>query len=222
MKQIVNKITLAAAVAAMLFTTACNDDDTNVLPSKSSAAVVNIPFFVETETGELPSDASSLLYETRESNPVFAPDGTHVTWGDFSKVVGEINTQCTYEGTKLTMNLSGLIPNGVYTIWNVTVSPPGFDPSEADMNISGIGAAGNGEGEDNVLIASANGTGSITLLSPGGDLSMFGNIEPCSIADEYEWHVVGTYHIDGKTYGRDLGPDGTVAEQFGFIFKQDQ
>ena len=30
------------------------------------------------------------------------------------------------------------------------------------------------------------------------------------------------YHIDSQTYGPDLGPDGTVVEQFGFIFRAKQ
>ena len=59
----------------------------------------------------------------------------------------------------------------------------------------------------------------LSSVSPGQQLSMFGEIGHCGLTDEFEWHVVGTYHIDGKTYGPDLGPDGTVAEQFGFIFR---
>ena len=39
------------------------------------------------------------------------------------------------------------------------------------------------------------------------------------LTDNFEWHLVGAYHIDGRVYGPDLGPDGTVAEQFGFIHR---
>ena len=180
-----------------------------------------LPIFVETDARELPSAPDDELYEARLHQPVLAPDGSHVTWSEYSAVSGSIEVECTSEGTLISLDVTGLIPNGVYTIWNVTVKEPGFNPQVADMNITGIGAAGKGDGSDNVFTADADGNGAITLTSGGGDLSMFGDIEPCSLTGEYEWHVVGTYHIDGQTYGPDLGPDGTVAEQFGFIFRQD-
>ncbi len=89
------------------------------------------------------------------------------------------------------------------------------------FNITGIGAAGKGDGSDNTFVAGPDGTAEITTISPGGALSMFGEIGNCGLTDQFEWHVVAAYHIDGKTYGADLGPDGTVVEQFGFIFTRD-
>jgi hypothetical protein len=49
---------------------------------------------------------------------------------------------------------------------------------------------------------------------------MQGSIGACALTDEFEWHVVGAYHIDGQSHGPSLGPDGTAVEQFGFIFKR--
>lgn len=40
--------------------------------------------------------------------------------------------------------------------------------------------------------------------------------------EEFEWHLVGLYHIDSKTYGPVRGPEGTHAEQFAFIFKDEE
>lgn len=214
LKSLFSLVLIVAALAS------CNkDDDAFEGPTTSNDNIVAIPFFVETADGQLPSDPSDLLYEIRKQEPVIAPDGHHVTWGEFSAIQGSASVKCTEKGTQAVINVSGLIPNGVYTIWNVTVKAPGFDPSKADFNITGIGAAGDGNGQDNVITASPSGTISITTKSLGGSLSMFGEIGDCPISDEFEWHLVGTYHIDGKTYGRDLGPDGTVAEQFGFIFQ---
>jgi len=217
---------LAFILVASLFLASCSDDNDDVVvdPQPETATtdeIMAIPFFVETMDGNLPSNNSDLLYENRTHAPVTAPDGHQVTWGEFSAVQGNISVECRDEGTHYNLRVTNLIPDGIYTIWNVTVKSPGFDPSNtAEMfNITGIGAAGRGDGTDNTLIASPNGTIEITLTSPGGALSMFGNIGNCALTDEFEWHVVGSYHIDGKTYGPDLGPDGTVAEQFGFIFK---
>lgn len=213
-KSFFSLVLIVAALAS------CNkDDDTFDGPSQTNDNIVAIPFFVETADGQLPSNPGDLLYEVRKHEPVIAPDGHQVTWGEFSNIQGSASVKCTEKGTQATIIVSGLIPNGVYTIWNVTVKAPGFDPSMADFNITGIGAAGDGNGKDNVVTASPNGTITISTESPGGNLSMFGQIGPCSLSDEFEWHLVGSYHIDGKTYGQDLGPDGTVAEQFGFIFQ---
>lgn len=198
----------------------CSDDETPANPGVSSNEIVNIPFFVRTADKDLPTNPGDLLYEFRNHEPIIAPDGHHVTWAEFSAVKGDIQVECVEAGTKVSIQLRGLIPHGVYTMWNVSVKAPGFDPNAELFNIIGIGAAGNGLGTDNSFIASANGTAEITTISQGGPLSMFGELADCPILNQFEWHVVGAIHLDGKTYGPNLGPDGTVAEQFGFIFKQ--
>jgi len=221
MKILIYSMTILALAGAGTLVSGCADDEVSTYPSATRSHVVAVPFFVETESMEPPSTPEQKLYEVRNHEPVLTPTGKHVTWGEFASVSGSIDVQCMAEGTMIDLDVDGLIPFGVYTIWNVTVKEPGLNPKEADMNITGIGAAGNGSGTDNVMMADAEGNASITLVSRGGDLSMFGDIEPCSLTGEFEWHVVGTYHIDGYTYGEDVGPDGTVAEQFAFIFRMD-
>jgi len=49
---------------------------------------------------------------------------------------------------------------------------------------------------------------------------MMGSIAGCALTGEFEWHVVGAYHIDGHDHGPQLGPDGSAVEQFGFMFKR--
>ena len=84
----------------------------------------------------------------------------------------------------------------------------------------GIGALGLPAGTQNVFRASAAGDGSISATTSAGPLSMQGSIGACALTDEFEWHVVGAYHIDNASHGASLGPDGTAVEQFGFIFKR--
>ncbi len=211
--------------------TSCSDDEQVAIDpieppieekvTASSDQVVNVPFFVVNEAGELPANPDDLLYDVRMNNPVLAPEGHQVTWGEFSAVRGALTAECRDEGTYVNFRVTGLIPNGVYTVWNVDVKDPGFDPAGEMFNIIGIGAAGRGDGSDNTFVATAEGVAEITLVSPGGDLSMFGSIGNCALTDQFEWHIVGAYHIDGMTYGPDLGPDGTVVEQFGFAFRSD-
>ena len=199
----------------------CSDDDEGANPGTTSNQIITVPFFVETVNKEMPSSGDQLLYETRNHEPIIAPDGKHLTWADFSTVTGSVVVDCVPEGARIGLNLKGLIPDGVYTIWNVTFEEPGMDPSQEMLSIDGLGAGGKGDGSDNYFTASATGTASISMVTPEGPLSMLGTIGACPLTDNFEWHIIGTYHIDGKTYGPDLGPDGTVAEQFGFIFKQE-
>ena len=60
----------------------------------------------------------------------------------------------------------------------------------------------------------------MSAITEAGPLSAMGSIGACAPTDQFEWHVVGAYHIDGQSHGAVLGPDGTAVEQFGFIFKR--
>ncbi len=221
MKTIAKFFTLKLLVITLfaLAFASCNDDNNETpMPNTSSSEIVAVPFFVETAGGEMPSDPSQLLYENRKHEPVTAPDGRHLTWGEFAAAKGSINLQCTEQGIETTLTLTDLIPNGVYTIWNVTFDAPGFNPQIEGMGIQGLGAAGKGDGSDNFFIASPDGKGQIILTSPGGNLSLQGDMGACPLTDNYELHIVATYHMDSQTYGPMIGPDGTFAEQIAFIF----
>lgn len=209
------------AISGVLFCSSCSKDDDNQGPSTSTDAVITVPFFVTNENGQIPSEANELIYELRKMNPITAPDGHQLTWGEFSSVRGMIDVQCMGESVEVSMELTGLIPNGVYTFWNVVFDAPGMDPTDPMLGLEGLGAAGVGNGSDNIIIASADGKGKITMNSPGGALSMVSNTDlgNCPLTDNFEWHVVGAYHLDNQTHGPLLGPDGTAVEQFGFIFQ---
>ncbi|PHN07460.1 hypothetical protein [Flavilitoribacter nigricans] len=209
------------AVLSLVILSACSDKDEYVGPTETNDSVITIPFFVRNDANEMPSSATDLIYESRLKNPVNAPDGHQLTWGEFSTVSGVAEAICRENGIEVQLSLSGLIPNGVYTIWNVLFEAPGMDPTDPILGLDALGAAGKGDGSDSKFVASATGEAQITIHSPGGDLSMVSNITigNCPLTDNFEWHVVGAYHIDGQTYGPDLGPIGTGVEQFGFIFK---
>lgn len=149
-------------------------------------------------------DPSKLLFERRTGAPILAPDGDQVTWGTFDGVRGAVIVKCTRGGTHTTVHLSGLIPNGVYSVWNV---------------LDGIGRADGYVEMDSrrgptSFRASARGEGHISgITQPGGEIGecMLDDVE----AGEYAWQVVGIYHIDGTP---DLDQEGTFVEQGGFTF----
>lgn len=187
-------------------------------PSIRNTNIVHVPFFIRGADGQPPASPDSPLFEVRRGNPILGPDGHRVTLGEFNAVEGSATVQCVARGTLVTLQLSHLIPRGVYTIWNIVFKEPGFEPTFA--NVIGLGAIGSSAGTENVLRASAGGDGAISAITPPGALSAMGSIGGCAPTDQFEWHVVGAYQIDGESHGPVLGPDGTAVEQFGFIFKR--
>ncbi|MGI9174126.1 MAG: hypothetical protein ACR2GR_02245 [Rhodothermales bacterium] len=194
-------------------------DDEPELPSTTSDDLVIVPDFIQDADGNPPATPSTPLFETRVGAAILTPDGYPVTLADFSAAEGSIEVDCVQGGTRVRLDLSGLIPGGVYTMWNVPFEAPGPLPDEPDFNLSGLGAMGAVDGSQGSFTASATGTATFEAITPGGDLSEFGKIGNCALADEVEWHVVGAYHIDGQTHGPNLGPDGSVVEQFAFLFR---
>lgn len=204
-----------------------DSDDEPELVKANSDELVNLPFFVRAEDGSKinpeTTDADMPLITDLGREPVVDPDGEQVTWGEWSDVSGSISVECREEGTYAKLDLKGLIPNGVYTVWNVTFEEPGFTGEFAapglPANVKAFGPVGPSNGSRSMFLASASGEGSIISTTPPGPLGTVGEIGACALTEELEWHVVGLYHSDGKTYGPERGPEGTNAEQFAFIFK---
>jgi hypothetical protein len=196
-----------------------------------SSSIMALPFFVVDGNGAsidpATASANTPLFDARAyvaQNaliPVTAPDGRQVTWGEFTTVRGDIAVKCIEQGTHVVLNLSNLIPKGVYTIWNVTFNEDGFQvphPLNLAPSFIGVGPSGPSDGSRNTFTASASGQASISTITPQGPLGTFGQIGGCALTDEFEWHVAGLYHMDGLSHGSNLGPIGTMAEHFAFVF----
>jgi hypothetical protein len=52
-----------------------------------------------------------------------------------------------------------------------------------------------------MFLASADSEGSIIFITPPGPLGTQGQIARCALTDELEWHGVGLYHPNGRSYG---------------------
>lgn len=222
-------IALALLAALLPVLGACDDDGPvePLRPQASSSDAVALPFFVENEEGVRLDQVEDpgpevMLFDDIEGQPVMAPDDRQVSWGQWTDVSGSISVTCLEDGTRVSLELSGLVPNGVYTLWNVVFDENGFtgefDAPGLPSNVIAFGPSGPSDGSQSVFTASAAGAASITAVTPPGELGVMGEIGACALTDEFEWHVVGLYHIDGMTYGSTRGPEGTRAEQFAFIF----
>ena len=209
---------LLHGLSVVLLGAGCADPGAPFLHQAVNSQVMPIDSLPLDANGDAPSDVDAPLYEARERNPVIAPDGRPVTLKEFNAVTGTAAVSCVETGTKVDLHLRGLIPNGVYTIANVTFKSPGSGPML--QNMTGLGTLGTPDGAESTFQASAGGDGDISAITPAGSLSMLGSMGQCALIDAVEWQVMGVYHIDGKTYGPSLGPDGTHVEQFAFVFKR--
>lgn len=171
---------------------------------------VIVKSFLANKDGDTPTDSAELLYENRKMNPLVAPDGHQLTYHEFSSVKGKLKLQCKNEGTKVTMRMKNLIPFGLYTAWVAVLDESG--------EVVGLGAAGGNDGSQSVFIADYKGSAMFSQIVPEEMLSVRGKTTDC-LLEEYEVHIVGAYHIDGRSYGPELGPAGTVANQFAFFYQ---
>lgn len=201
---------------------ACDDSTTapDVPFMESTQAGFAVPFFVQAAGGGAPTAGGTRLHEIRVNAPVYGPNGQQVTLDEWNRAGGTVKVSCVAAGTRVTARWTGLIPGGVYTMWSVVLGP-GFDGTLEGLmgSMTGLGAMGSPDGSQNMFVPDANGEASVTLVQPATALSMMGGVGSCAL-EEYEFHVVASYHIDGMTWGGDLGPDGTAVEHAGAIFKR--
>jgi len=202
-----------------------------------------VPLFLRTKDSggnlvALPSnpDPSTLLWESRFGNPVVAPNGHQVTWGDYSKVEAGASATCVRDGTLVHIHAKNLIPNATYTIWTLAFNGPfpadtnpanPLDPNGPAPfgNLVGIGALGLPDGSQNVFHSSSSGEGEITAVMPPGPLSTSPpwltdhyDVAGC-LLNEVEFHLVAVYHFDGMSYGPTPGYQHGAVEQFGVQMK---
>lgn len=164
-----------------------------------------------------PTGDNTLLFNHTGQAPVLAPDGHHVTLGEFNAVSGWADVKCINTGTHVVVHLKGLIPNGVYTIWAMPFKSPGFDGTAMSVgsNLTGAGALGAPDGSQNALTVNGEGNADLSVTMPGGSLSVFGSVPNC-FGGVYEVLLSGAYHLDGMTHGSNPGMFSSYVLQFGF------
>ncbi|NAS10876.1 carboxypeptidase-like regulatory domain-containing protein [Poritiphilus flavus] len=126
-----------------------------------------------------------------------APDGHHVTLGEWKQAKGELQVHCDGNSATVNIDLEGLIPDGTYTFWlaflnktkkiGQSVGPSDFvHPINPPLK----------SGTDNVLTADANGEIEATIVH-----------HSCILTDEVALVIPIIYHINGNTFGSGVIPD---------------
>jgi hypothetical protein len=152
-----------------------------------------------------------------ELRPIVTPDGRHLRLDEFSQVRGKASVKCKANGSQVQIDLSGLVPGGTYSLWNIVYKDPGYN-GQTEHNIIGFGALGKKSGTENTFRASRKGTAKVNVFNPAGPLSALGQIGPCPATTEFDWLILGVYHLDPFSGGPRPGPLGSGAGQFAFDY----
>lgn len=195
-----------------------------------------VTMFVKSTPGPGPSDIndssspSTLLWDARFGNPATAPDGHQLTLAEWTRPEPSGTARCLGDCTQVNLRLTGLIPNGVYTLWVLVFDGPfgvsGPGKPAPFGHLVGVGSLGANDGSQNSFRASRRGDAHVNVVMPPGPLSSAGppfvnnhyDLKGC-LLDEVEFHIVGVYHFDGQTYGPEPGFEHGGAEQFGIPFQ---
>ena len=173
---------------------------------------------VTADGGEAPEAADTPLFRkvgvrgVVTYHPLLAPDGHQVTRAEWATAQGTATITCEEGGTRYDLEFTGLIPNGVYTIWHFPTTEPITsrlpsgqieDPMASGKGLAG-GALGDANGDDNAFTADAEGNAVLNVLAADRD-----PIPKCTLAGGT--FLVVLYHLDNMTWGDGPGPDKTNA-----------
>ena len=145
------------------------------------------------------NDMSAPLYKTavEVKHDPFDPKavGPHPKGEPFGMTLGQwlkhqgTGTYTFEDGVgHLDLSFSGLVPNGVYTMWHAFMALPPTEPFSGALDLP----LGAGDGSESVFIADEDGKARfVHTFSPGLQLTDVWTTAMLAIA----------YHSDGKTYG---------------------
>lgn len=185
-------------------------------PSVLVYADTDIMGEIRNADGQIPKDASERLYAANVfigpnagQVPIMAPDGHHVTLAEWQMATGEITASCSNGVSRYHGSFTGLIPDGVYTVWLHVLAEhkEPHEPVSRFTDLLGSGPAGPSDGSQTTVRAAADGSGSFSSSRAAGDMSMGGQHPECSVSEAEGLLFVLNYHIDGKTHGPFPGPD---------------
>ncbi|WP_170387941.1 hypothetical protein [Ruegeria atlantica] len=117
-----------------------------------------------------------------------------ISLGDWLAASGTASYQCSDETGEISVVFTGLVPNGLYTLWTFYMPVPFTEPfSTYDIPI------GARDGKDSVFRAGPEGSAVFELA-----------FEPClqGSSSQLVSGLAAAYHSDGKTYGHEPGTMG--------------
>ena len=178
--------------------------------------LVQMVLQIEDMNMKAPIEDTTLLWNNRGHTPIMAPDGHQVTLAEFISVAGKGKVVYTSRGADITIELRGLIPNGLYSMWILVFKRPGFHGNFDNLIGNGALALTTSWG-NNTFTAFPSGTASLSATIHAQTLSVFGSVGNC-LCSEYEIHLMGDYHSNNLIRNGTAGDPGFWITQFFFPF----
>ena len=125
--------------------------------------------------GMTPTNSNELLYRrgTNPLVPVTRSDGHHITLDEWDNATGQVHIAARPGGgTDVNIDVQGLFPGELYTVWAGYFQEPGF-PAGTRVGFGAVSTLG--DGTDNLMVADANGAISLDLVLQEGPMTVQGN-----------------------------------------------
>lgn len=129
-----------------------------------------------------------------------APDDHHVTLSEFETAKGNLKVSCNGDSASIMIELEGLIPNGTYTFWLAYLNKTRKVGEAIDFMNDFVNPT-------NPPIGSLSGTENIAIAEADGTISMTLEHTSCILTDEVALVIPIIYHINGQTFGGGHIPD---------------
>lgn len=128
-----------------------------------------------------------------------------MTLGEWLRHSGTGEYRCENGEGQLRAEFSGLVPNGVYTMWHVFIALPPTEPFSGTLDLP---------------LGARDGSESRFEADKKGEAEFVHNFQPClEMSDVWTKSMLAiNYHSDGKTYGGDPGAWGLNAHIPLFVF----
>jgi hypothetical protein len=144
--------------------------------SAQQATAPAVPFLghVVNAAGMPATDPSTPLFRagTNPLVPLTRSNGAPITLDDFNNATGQIQLAAKPGGgTDVSVEVQGLFPGELYTIWAATHQNPGF-PQGPRASFGAVSTLG--DGTDNIMVADANGRISLDLVQLEGPMTVQG------------------------------------------------
>jgi hypothetical protein len=161
------------------------------------------------------TDPSTLLYKAVNGQPLLAPDGHQLTWGEWIEPLrtdtSRVSVKCVDKGTHVVIEATGLIPNALYSAWLFAQATP--------TSMFAVGTLRSVLPGDNSFVTDETGAGSFNAIVPAGPLSIQGEVSDCLLTSS-TFIIQLDYHSDGRLYGGVPGPAVVTFGHIAFIFNQ--
>jgi hypothetical protein len=199
--------------------------------SAQQATAPAVPFFghVVNAAGMPATEPSTPLFRagTNPLVPLTRSNGAPITLDDFNNATGQIQIAAKPGGgTDVTVEVQGLFPGELYTVWAATHQAPGF-PQGPRVSFGAVSELG--DGSDISMVADANGTISLDLVQRQGPMTVQGSASAYAAQSPFtdaggnkvpfaNYVVAVAYHFNNPPSAPFLnpGPTGTwVAQSVG-------